>query len=73
MGYSHSWGLQRVFYRLPGEARINSMAASWTTVEDPPPFVVVSAGRSLFRVDDLLVLADLVEELGRRSVNEITP
>jgi hypothetical protein len=62
VGYAHSWGLPRVFYRLPGRPGTYSMSASWTTVEEPPPFLVVSAGRSLFRIDDLLLLADLIDE-----------
>lgn len=67
MGYAHSWGRQRVFYRMPEDPRVYSMSASWTTVEEPSPFVVVSAGRSLFRLEDLLVLADLVDELEGRG------
>jgi hypothetical protein len=66
VGYAHSWGLQRVFYRVPGEPRVYSMSASWTTVEETPAFLAVSAGRSLFRVGDLLVLADVLDELERR-------
>jgi hypothetical protein len=42
------------------------MPATWTDVVGPDPFLVVSAGRSNFRVDDLLALAGLVAELSRR-------
>jgi len=43
------------------------------------PFVVISAGRSPFRTADLLVLAELVAQLGagsgadRRGVKRILP
>jgi len=39
------------------------MPATWTDVEGPDPFLVVSAGRSCFRVEDLLALAALVAAL----------
>ena len=66
VGFAPTWGEQRVFFREPGGARIRSMPATWTDVVGPDPFLVVSAGRSNFRVDDLLTLAGLVVELSRR-------
>ena len=42
-----------------------SLSARWTDVLPPDPFVMVSAGRSLFRVDDLLELAALLRRLER--------
>jgi hypothetical protein len=42
------------------------MPASWTDVEEPDPFVALSAGRTVFRVEDLLALGALIEELSRR-------
>jgi hypothetical protein len=39
------------------------MPAAWTDVEGPDPFLVVSAGRACFRVEDLLALVALVAEL----------
>ena len=66
VGFAPTWGEQRVFFREPGGTRIRSMPAAWTDVVGPDPFLVVSAGRSNFRVDDLLTLAALVAELSRR-------
>lgn len=45
------------------------MPASWTDVEGPDPILVLSEGRSWFRVDDLVTLADLLPKLmsGRRK------
>jgi hypothetical protein len=47
-------------------------------VVEPDPFVVIAAGRSAFRVEDLLAVADLVETLRppsgrRRSVRRTMP
>ena len=43
------------------------MPAAWTDVEGPDPFLVVSAGRASFRVEDLLALAALVAGLEAES------
>ena len=63
VGFAHTWGEHRVFFRKPGDQRVRSLPASWTDVEEPDAFVVVSAGRSLFRPEDLLALADLLDRL----------
>jgi len=46
---------------------LRSVPARWTDVFDEDPFVATSAGRSPFRVIDLLELARLVEEISLRS------
>ena len=66
VGFTHTWGEQRVFFRKPGDQRIYSLPAGWTDVEGPDAFSVLSAGRSLFRVDDLVALSTLVAELSSR-------
>ncbi len=69
MGYAPTWGEHRVFFRKSGEDRVSSLPASWTDVSGLDPFVVTAAGRSFFRVQDLLSLVDLVRELagGRKE------
>jgi len=57
-----------VFFRKSGEQRIYSLPARWTNVEEPDPFVVISAGRSLFRIEDLLALSALIKELSLRAL-----
>jgi hypothetical protein len=42
---------------------LRKIPACWTDVVAEDPFVVVAAGRSAFRVADLLTLADLIEVL----------
>jgi hypothetical protein len=47
--------------------------ASWTDVGEADPFVLLSEGRAMARVEDLLRLADLVKDIRRTAVKEITP
>jgi hypothetical protein len=68
VGFAHTWGEHRVFFRKPADQRIYSVPANWTDVEEPGPFVALSAGRSLFRVEDLLVLSALVQKLSEPQV-----
>jgi Family of unknown function (DUF5372) len=63
VGFAHTWGEHRVFFRRPADQRVYSLPASWTDVEAPDTFVAMSAGRSLFRPADLLALADLLDGL----------
>jgi hypothetical protein len=63
VGYAHTWGEHRVFFRQRGSERVRSMPAGWTDVEGPDPFLVLAAGRTWFRVEDLVALARLLTEL----------
>ena len=63
MGFAHTWGEHRVFFRKAADQRVHSLPASWTDLDAPDAFVVMSAGRSLFRPADLLALADLLDDL----------
>lgn len=67
VGYGHTWGEHRVFFREPGQTRVRSLPASWTDVNGADPFLVRSAGRSHFRAEDLLKLALLLSELQHRA------
>ncbi len=61
VGYRRSWGRECVDC-YDAERRLVTVPLQWTDatgVEDP--FLVVSAGRSYFRVEDLLRLAELIE------------
>ena len=55
----HNWGEDRVFYR-DRQGHLASVPARWTSVEAEDPFVVMAAGRSRFRVVDLIDLAALL-------------
>lgn len=62
MTYRHNWGENRVYF-LDDQDRLVALPASWTSFLPPDPFVLVSAGRSAFRVQDLLELAQLLAAL----------
>lgn len=63
VSHEHRWGEHRVFYR-DSHGHMASLPACWTSVVPEEPFVVISAGRALFRVEDLSELAALVSRLG---------
>ena len=60
--HRHNWGEDRVYFR-EGDGHLASLPARWTSVVPDDPFVVVAAGRSHFRVEDLIDLAALVRRL----------
>ena len=62
-GYAHTWGEHRVFYREAGGRLVLSLPASWTNIDGPDLFFEISAGRSHFKVEDLLALSELLSRL----------
>ncbi len=54
-------GKRVYFHDEPG--CLTSMPAEWTSVVPPDEFELIGAGRARFRVDDLVVLANLVEQI----------
>jgi hypothetical protein len=56
-----NWGEDRVFYR-DRHGHLASLPARWTNVEAEDPFVIVAAGRSRLRAEDLVALAALIQE-----------
>lgn len=58
------WGEDRVFY-LDTEEELRSLPARWTSAVVDDPFVVISAGRSPFRIADLVELTRLVRGAGQ--------
>ena len=59
VNYTVCWGEPRVYYH-DGTGRLCSLPARWTSIGPADPVVEVAAGRSAFRVGDLLELADLL-------------
>ena len=64
------------YRRSPGEVllqfedetgRLRSIPQAWTDAGEPDPFVSLAAGRSHFRLEDLVQLADLLQQLKRRE------
>ncbi len=64
-----TWGEDRVFF-LDEDGTQRSLPVAWTDAVPPDPFVVVAAGRSPFRVDDLLALAELIDGLERADAGD---
>jgi hypothetical protein len=58
-----NWGEERVYFR-DDAGELQSIVARCTDVAGIDVFVEVAAGRSHFRYEDLVRLADLVEEVG---------
>ncbi|MHB1447270.1 MAG: DUF5372 family protein [Acidimicrobiales bacterium] len=72
-----TWKQDRVFFLLE-EGTLTSVPTAWTDAAAPDPWLAVSAGRSAFRTEDLLMLAELVEALrpsrpARTRVRRNTP
>jgi hypothetical protein len=60
--YRHSWGEDRVYFH-DETGILWSVPARWTNVVADDPFVVVAAGRSPFRMTDLIQLNRMVQEI----------
>jgi uncharacterized protein DUF5372 len=58
----HSWGEDRVFYYEAG-GKLKSLMSNVTDVMARDAFDRISAGRSAFRIDDLLEVRHLLENL----------
>ena len=61
MTRKHSWGEDRVFYYEAG-GKLKSLMTNVTDVIARDAFDRISAGRSAFRIDDLLELRRLLEK-----------
>ncbi|MDP2949666.1 MAG: DUF5372 family protein [Chloroflexota bacterium] len=58
----NNWGEDRVcFHDAQGLWR--SMPASWTDVAELDPFLAIAAGRSFFRLEDMLALVSLLSQI----------
>jgi hypothetical protein len=62
VGHRHNWGEDRVYYR-DSQGLVTSLPAGWTSVVPDDACVAVAAGRTRFRVQDLVDLAALVLRL----------
>jgi hypothetical protein len=60
--YRHNWGEHRVYFH-DDTGRLVSLPAQWTSLLSLDPFVAIAAGRSPFRVQDLLELSHLIARI----------
>jgi hypothetical protein len=63
-----AWGEDRVYFH-DDTGRLRRLSAGWTSVAAARPFEALSAGRSHFRVEDLLQLVALIarQQAGREA------
>ena len=59
------WGEERVTFEHP-DGSLRSVPVGWTDVVPADPYLSLGRGRSRFRVEDLLLLAELISERGER-------
>jgi hypothetical protein len=57
-----NWGEDRLYFH-DEDGVLHSVLTGWTDAADVDPFVVMAAGRCPFRLEDLLALADLADQL----------
>ena len=65
-----TWSEDRVFV-LDENSRQCSFPVGWTDAVEPDVFVSFAAGRSPFRVDDLLALARLIDGLAGPGTDQV--
>lgn len=65
MDCRQAWGEDRVYF-YDEKGLLSKLPAAWTDVVPTDPFVAVAAGRSPFRFQDLLGLAELIERFEDR-------
>lgn len=70
VAYKSAWGEDRVYF-YNHEQQLIAFPASWTDVIAVDPFVAVAEGRSLFRAEDLLELAELVGRLRSKESGDV--
>ena len=57
-----AWGEERVYF-LDDAGELRRMPAQWTSLAAADAFVSISAGRSSLRMQDLLQMVALVEQI----------
>jgi hypothetical protein len=59
-----TWRVDRVFF-FGDDGTMKSLPTEWTDAGAIDVFVTVAVGRSAFRVEDLLALADVIDGIGQ--------
>jgi len=66
VGYWRRDGERRVYF-YNADRRLVSIPQAFTSLAAPDPFLVLSAGRSHFRVEDLLELSHLIKTINLKE------
>ena len=69
LSYRNSWGRRYIDFQQDG-GQASAIALAWTDADHPDPFLMVSKGRSVFRVAELLRLVDLIDLATQVDVDE---
>jgi hypothetical protein len=64
--HRRTWGEDRIFF-YDERARLIALPASWTDFDSPDAFVMIAAGRSLFRAEDLCELVEQIRSLDKKD------
>jgi len=67
--YRHNWGEDRVYFH-DHKKHLISVPAYWTSIIPEDPFVEIAGGRSFFRINDLIRLYDLIQNIKQIQSNE---
>ncbi|MCD4707737.1 MAG: Y4bD/Y4pK family protein [Candidatus Sabulitectum sp.] len=68
----HNVRSEKRVYFYDENGNLQSIPIDWTDMSSPDPFLLLSNGKSLFRVSELLSLCWMLEKIDSR-VKEITP
>jgi hypothetical protein len=63
LSQSRAWGEERVFFTDPQTHQIRSLPLAWTSLALPDPFLVVAAGRTVLRFEDIEHLNQMLKAL----------
>jgi hypothetical protein len=64
INFRHNWASYRVYF-YNSDKQLVSLPISWTNLLPQDPFVKQAAGKSLFRISDLLRLSSFVQKLNQ--------
>ena len=65
--YRNNWAERHVYYKDSKE-RLRCMPAEWTDIGPQDPYIALSQGRSFFRIEDLLELGSIIQDL--KNINK---
>jgi hypothetical protein len=63
LSQSRAWGEERVFFADPQTHQIRSLPLAWTSLALPDPFLVVAAGKTVLRFEDIGPLNQMLKAL----------
>lgn len=67
IGVQQTWRRDLVFF-FGDDGSTQSLPRGWTDAAEPDVFVTIAAGRSPFRVADLLALAEVIDGIQQAGV-----